>query len=65
MKNIYKARKIEDFRDLIDYSAKRYSSRNAFILRADNGKFRKIKYKELKDRYYSLLLVFYFAGIER
>ena len=50
MKNIYKARKIEDFRDLIDYSAKRYSSRNAFILRVDNGKFRKIKYKELKDK---------------
>lgn len=64
MKNIYKARKIEDFRDLINYSAKRYSSRNAFILRADNGKFRKIKYKELKDRYYSLCSYFISQGLK-
>ncbi|MDE7215620.1 MAG: long-chain fatty acid--CoA ligase, partial [Clostridia bacterium] len=64
MKNIHKARKIKDFRDLIDFSAKKYSSRNAFKLRSDSGKYRKIKYRELKDRYYSLCSYFLSQGLK-
>ncbi|MDE6759000.1 MAG: AMP-binding protein, partial [Clostridia bacterium] len=63
MKEIYNIKQLSCFRELVDISAKKYSRRNAFILREGKSKYRKIKYKELKDRYYCLCSYFLSQGL--
>ena len=63
MKDIYNVKKLDSFRELVDISARKYSRRNAFILRDGKDKYRKIKYKEFKERYYSLCSFFLSRGL--
>lgn len=64
MKTMYNVKGLESFKQLIDISTKKYSSRTAFLIRQDNGKYKKIKYKELGQRYYSLCSYFISQGLQ-
>ena len=63
MKDRYRIKELSSFRQLVDMSAKNFASRNAFILRDGKDKYRKIKYKELRERYYNLCSYFISQGL--
>ena len=63
MKDMYDLDSLKSFRQLIDLSAKKYSSRAAFLLRDGEG-YRKITYKELRQRFYNLCGYFISQGLK-
>ncbi len=63
MKDMYDVDRLKSFRQLIDLSAKKYSSRAAFLLRDGEG-YRKITYKELRQRFYNLCGYFISQGLK-
>ena len=64
MKQIYNVERLNNFRELINLSAKKYSSKTAFLLKEKDGNYRKIKYKELRQRYYNLCSYFISQGLK-
>ncbi len=64
MKQMYKVERLDSFRELVNLSARKYSSRTAFLLREKDGKYRRIKYKELRQRYYNLCSYFISQGLK-
>ena len=64
MKEFYQEKKLTSFCELIDESAKKFGRRTAFKVRQDETHYRKITYRELKDRFYSLSEEFLSIGLE-
>ncbi|MDE6613916.1 MAG: AMP-binding protein, partial [Clostridia bacterium] len=64
MRDTYQINKLSSFRELVERSAKKYAHKNAFVLRDGKDKYRTIKYKELKESYYSLCSYFLSQGLE-
>ena len=64
MKQTYKVDRLNSFRELVNLSAKKYSSKTAFYLKEKDGNYRKINYKELRQRYYNLCSYFISQGLK-
>ncbi len=54
MKKPYRERRFRDFREIINYGARKYRRRPALWLRGEGKKAAYISYGELKERYYAL-----------
>lgn len=63
-KKIYKENRFSDFREIINYSAKRFGRRTAFLIKTENGKYRKISYSEFRERYYTFCNKLLSEGLE-
>ncbi len=63
MKKMYSEEKLSDFRELINRSAERYSSKTAFYLKSGKGE-RTVTYSMLKKAFYSLCSAFISMGLK-
>lgn len=64
MKKMYNVASLNNFRQLINISSKKYSSKTAFLLREKDGRYRKIKYRDFRQRYYNLCSYFISQGLK-
>lgn len=64
MKQMYNIERLGSFRQLVNLSARKYSSKTAFLIREKDGKYRRINYKELRQRFYNLCSYFISQGLK-
>lgn len=53
MAKLYKEKRHVNFRDIIKYSAEKFASKEAFVIKLEEGKYKTVSYTELKKYYYA------------
>lgn len=54
MANTYTEKKFSNYREIINYSAEKFADNMAFKIKLEEGKYRTVNYRELKNIYYRL-----------
>lgn len=62
--NLYDEVRFENFREMINYSARQYNTSTAFQIKKSNDDYAHITYGELKKRYYALCNHFINKGLQ-
>ncbi len=60
---MYNEQKLKDFRELINNSAEKYSSKTAFYIKNGKDSYKSISYKMLRESFYALCNIFINKGL--
>ena len=63
-KECYKARRFDNYRELINLSAADFKNKTAFLIKTGEKRYREVSYRELKESYYRLCLYLLGRGLE-